>query len=133
MKRKWTFALAILLTVCLARPIPLFSQEDSSKQSQDGEPVYHVGNGVKPPRSTYQPMPEYDDASRKEKQQGVVVLSLIVTKVGGTRDIKIVQSLSPRLDKQAIKAVSQWRFEPATKDGTPVAVKISVETSFRLR
>jgi TPR repeat protein len=36
------------------------------------------------------------------------------------------------LDEQAIEAVSNWRFEPATKDGTPVAVQINVEVNFHL-
>lgn len=36
------------------------------------------------------------------------------------------------LTRRAIDAVRQWRFEPALKDGKPVAAKISVEVSFRL-
>ncbi len=36
------------------------------------------------------------------------------------------------LDDKAIEAVRQWRFAPAIKDGTPVAVQINVEVSFRL-
>jgi outer membrane biosynthesis protein TonB len=29
-----------------------------------------------------------------------------------------------------VDAVKQWRFEPGTKEGKPVAVKISVEIRF---
>jgi TonB family protein len=36
------------------------------------------------------------------------------------------------LDEKAIEAVKNWRFEPAVKDGKPVAVAISVEVDFRL-
>jgi len=36
------------------------------------------------------------------------------------------------LDEKAIAAVNKWRFQPATLDGRPVAVRISVEMSFRL-
>ena len=32
----------------------------------------------------------------------------------------------------AIEAVRQWKFEPAMKDGRPVAVQINVEVNFRL-
>jgi len=87
---------------------------------------------VTPPHPTYQPNPEYDDASRKAKVQGVVVLSMIVTKEGRTANLKIKKSLTPALDQKAIEAVSRWRFDPATKDGKPVAVLIAVETSFHL-
>jgi TonB family protein len=36
------------------------------------------------------------------------------------------------LDEKALEAVRTWRFEPARKDGVPVAVQISVEVNFRL-
>ena len=34
--------------------------------------------------------------------------------------------------EKALDAVRTWRFEPARKDGVPVAVQISVEVNFRL-
>jgi len=34
--------------------------------------------------------------------------------------------------EKALDAVRTWRFEPARKDGVPVAVRISVEVNFRL-
>jgi TonB family protein len=35
------------------------------------------------------------------------------------------------LDEKAVEAVRQWKFEPATLDGTPVAVQATVEVNFR--
>jgi TonB family protein len=46
--------------------------------------------------------------------------------------LKVVKSLDKGLDKQALSAVSTWRFEPATKDGKPVAVHLSTDVTFRL-
>jgi TonB family protein len=57
---------------------------------------------------------------------------MIITKNGQPVDVTVERSLSPNLDAQAIKAVSQWRFSPATKDGDPVAVHMHVEVSFNL-
>ena len=132
MKRMFLAGLALSLMLCMARPTALVGQGNSAKEFQDAEPVYSIGGGVTAPRQTYGPEPEYDAASRKAKTQGLVVLSMIVTKEGRPRDVKIVTSLSAGLDQQAIKAVSQWRFDPATKDGEPVAVKMTVEISFHL-
>ena len=132
MKRSFLSAIAVSLMLCIARPTALVGQGNSAKESQDAETVYSVGHGVTAPRQTYGPEPEYDDASRKAKTQGVVVLSMIVTKEGRTRDVSIVKSLSAHLDQQAIRAVAQWKFDPATKDGTSVAVKMTVEISFHL-
>jgi TonB family protein len=48
------------------------------------------------------------------------------------RDVQITQSLERSLDQQAIAALAKWKFEPATKDGEPVAVRLEIEMSFRL-
>lgn len=97
-----------------------------------GGGVFRVGGGVSPPRAIYQPDPEYSEEARKAKYQGVCVLSVIVGPDGKPRDIKVARSLGLGLDEKAIEAVNQWKFEPAQKDGKPVAVAINVEVTFRL-
>ncbi len=131
MKRKSLITLAIVGAALAAHPFPLHAQNDATKGPAA---VYHVGDdGVTPPRALYTPQPEYDDAARRAKLSGKVLLSMIVTKDGDTRDVKIVKSLSPGLDKNSIEAVSHWKFKPGTKDGKPVAVQLEAETSFRIR
>jgi protein TonB len=97
-----------------------------------GGGVFRVGGGVSAPRATYAPDPEYSEEARKAKYQGVVVLWLIVGPDGRPRDIKVSRQLGMGLDQKAVEAVRNWRFEPATKDGKPVAVQINVEVNFRL-
>jgi protein TonB len=36
------------------------------------------------------------------------------------------------LDEKAIETVKTWKFDPAMKDGKPVAVQIIVEVAFHL-
>ena len=45
---------------------------------------------------------------------------------------QVARSLGMGLDQKAIEAVRKWKFEPAMKDGRPVAVQINVEVNFRL-
>ncbi len=97
-----------------------------------GGGIFRVGGGVSAPRALFAPDPEYSEEARKAKYQGVVVLWLIVGPDGRPRDMKIVRSLGMGLDQKAIEAVRQWKFEPAMKDGKPVAVQINVEVNFRL-
>jgi TonB family protein len=97
-----------------------------------GGGVYRVGGGVSAPRVIYQPDPEYTEEARKAKYQGVVVLWLIVGQDGRTKDIRVSRSLGMGLDQKAVEAVKQWKFEPAKKDGVPVAVQLNVEVNFRL-
>ncbi len=93
---------------------------------------YKVGGGVSAPRPIYAPDPEYSEEARKAKYQGTVVLWLVVGPDGRPRDIRIARSVGLGLDEKAMEAVRTWRFEPARKDGQPVAVQINVEVSFRL-
>lgn len=97
-----------------------------------GGGVFRVGGGVSAPRALATPDPEYSEEARKAKYQGVVVLWLIVDQGGKPRDIRVARSLGMGLDQKAVEAVKNWRFEPAMKDGRPVAVQINVEVNFRL-
>ncbi len=97
-----------------------------------GGGAFRVGGGVSAPRALFAPDPEYSEEARKAKYQGVCVLWLVVGPDGRPRDIKISRSLGLGLDEKAIEAVRNWKFEPALKDGKPVAVQINVEVNFRL-
>jgi TonB family protein len=113
----------------------LASQESSGKnaQSTENDTVYEPGNGLTPPKGVYMPNAEYSEKARKKKISGTVVVGMVVTADGKVRDVKVTQSLEPSLDQQAIAAVQTWKFEPATKDGKPVAVHIHAEITFRIR
>ena len=97
-----------------------------------GGGLFRVGGGVSAPRAIYQPEPEFSEEARKAKYQGVCTLSLIVGADGRPSNIRVASSLGMGLDEKAIEAVKTWRFEPAMKDGHPVAVQIAVEVDFHL-
>jgi TonB family protein len=97
-----------------------------------GGGVFRVGGGVSAPKKIFDPEPEYSEEARKAKFQGTCVLYVVVGPDGRTRDIRVQRTLGLGLDEKAIEAVKQWRFEPAMKDGKPVAVAVSVEVEFRL-
>ncbi len=97
-----------------------------------GGGVFRIGGGVSPPRAVSTPDPEYSEEARKAKYQGTVVLWLIIGADGKPRDIRVSRALGMGLDQKAVDAVRHWVFEPAMKDGKPVAVQMNVEVSFRL-
>lgn len=97
-----------------------------------GGGVFKVGGGVSAPKALDTPDPEYSEEARKAKYQGTCILWLIVDSSGHPQQIKIARSLGMGLDQKAIEAVKRWKFEPAMKDGHPVAVQINVEVNFRL-
>jgi len=98
-----------------------------------GGGVFRPGiGGVTAPRAIYKPDPEYSEEARKAKYQGTVILGMIVDANGRPRGLKVERGLGMGLDEKALEAVRTWKFEPAEKDGKPVAVAISVEVAFRL-
>jgi len=97
-----------------------------------GGGAFRVGGGVSAPKAIYAPDPEYSEEARKVKHMGTVVLWLVVGPDGKPRDIRVLRTLGLGLDEKAIEAVRTWRFEPAMKDGRPVAVQINVEVNFHL-
>jgi TonB family protein len=95
--------------------------------------IYRPGrNGVTQPRVLYDPDPEYSQEARQAKFQGSVILAMVVGPDGKPHSLQVQRSAGMGLDEKALAAVNQWRFQPATLDGRPVAVRISVEVSFRL-
>jgi protein TonB len=97
-----------------------------------GGGVFRVGGGISAPRPVSTPDPEYTEEARRAKYQGTCILGLIVDAEGHPRDIRVTRGVGLGLDQKAIAAVKQWQFQPAMKDGRPVAVLISVEVSFKL-
>lgn len=91
-----------------------------------------VGGMVSGPRAVFAPDPEYTEEARKAKLQGKCVLWLVVGTDGHAHDVRVVHGIGLGLDEKAVEAVKTWKFEPAMKDGKPVAVQINVETTFRL-
>jgi TonB family protein len=94
--------------------------------------IYRTGRGVSAPKPIYQPSPEYGKKSLKAKLEGSVLLDVVVTAEGTTRDVAVKKGLSPDLDQKAVEAVSKWKFAPAMKDGQPVAVRLVVMVDFHL-
>jgi len=97
-----------------------------------GRGISSAGRGVTAPRAIYDPEPEYSEEARRVHFQGVVVLSIVIDQAGHARDIRVARSVGLGLDEKAIEAVKKWKFEPAVKDGHPVAVGVNVEVNFRL-
>ena len=99
-----------------------------------GEAIARISKkeNVIAPVATYTPEPEFSEQARKQGFQGTVVLEVVIDKSGTISRIRIVRGLGMGLDQQAVEAVKTWRFQPARRDGAPVAVEMNIEVSFNL-
>jgi TonB family protein len=97
------------------------------------EPQFQVDKDeTKRPIPVYTPEPEFSEKARRAKYQGTVVLSIVVDRKGNISRVSLLRALGMGLDQNAMEGVTRWRFDPATRNGQPVAVKMNIEVSFNL-
>lgn len=88
---------------------------------------------VTAPEKISSPQPQYTDAARQARIQGVVILQAVVNCHGRVEDVTVLKSLDPGLDRNSVDAVSRWTFRPATQDGKPISVYYNFTVNFRLQ
>ena len=89
--------------------------------------------GVTLPRLLKQYPPRYPTGQvMKDRVQGTVHIEAILTTKGVVGNVRIVQSVDPRLEAAAMEAARRWTFEPAMQDGQPVAFVLIIEMEFLL-
>lgn len=66
---------------------------------------------------------------------GTVWMTAVVLASGAVGAVDVVESLDAEhgLDQRAIDATRQWKFEPGTREGKPVAVEVTIEMTFTLK
>jgi TonB family protein len=98
-----------------------------------GGGLYRIGGSVSAPVLLYHVEAEFSDEARRAKYQGIAMVEIIVDAQGRPQNPRMVRLLGMGLDENAIKAIMQFRFKPAMKDGkTPVPTKITVEVDFHI-
>jgi TonB family protein len=80
------------------------------------------------PKLVYASDPEFPS---RQGAGGVVVVSCVVDANGLPKQVTLSRSLSRAFDKNAVHAVKQYRFEPASFEGTAVPVKVNIEVNFK--
>jgi protein TonB len=105
---------------------------DSAGSGVEGMVPQPLRAGMKPALPIYKFEPEYSEQARKARIQGTVVIEGVIDEKGATRALRVLDGLGFGLDEQAIDAVKQWRFRPATRDGKPLPIVGTFHLTFRL-
>ncbi len=94
--------------------------------------VYRMGSGISAPRLVSRVEPQYTEEARLARLEGVAVYSIEIQPNGMPANIQMLRGVGLGLDQEGIRAILQWRFEPGTKDGTPVPVQAQIEVNWKL-
>ena len=112
------------------------SHEDISNvgdASLDDRTPMRVGGNVTEPIEIHRVKPEYPEAARRARMQGVVILEAIITKYGDVESVRVLRGINPLLDNAAMRAVMQWKYQPATFHGRPIPVYLTATVTFSLQ
>ena len=75
---------------------------------------------------------KYPEAAKQAGISGRVTTIFVVGEDGVIRDVKVVRSVSPELDAEAIRVMSSMpKWKPGKQDGKPVPVRYTVPVNFR--
>lgn len=98
---------------------------------EQGSSRYSNPNDISAPVPVRKVDPKYPSSLMDARVEGEVVLYGIIRSDGSVDSIQLLRSLDPQLDRNAIEALSRWKFSPATRDGAPIDIEAVVHIPFR--
>jgi TonB family protein len=74
--------------------------------------------------------PKYPPTLIRERVEGEVVLYAVIRRDGSVDSIQLVRGIDEQLDANAMDVLSQWKFRPAARQGSPVELEAIVHIPF---
>jgi protein TonB len=99
---------------------------DAATSLASGAPAeapVRVGGNISTPRKTHDVAAVYPEAERQAGVLGAVIVIVEVTigVDGAVSAVKILRGVVPSIDRAAVHAAAQWRYEPVLLNGRPVS------------
>ncbi|HEX6097102.1 MAG TPA: M56 family metallopeptidase [Thermoanaerobaculia bacterium] len=93
--------------------------------------VYPSGtDNLTPPKPVHKVDAVYTSEAKAARIAGVVIVKVTIDAQGNVTDARVLKDLPLGLGQAAVDAVRQWKFEPATLDGKPVATDFNLTVRF---
>lgn len=101
---------------------------------QPPAPPPETGTPDTPPRPILQEEPVFPRAAYSRRIEGYADMEFTVRTDGTTEDIRVVNA-EPKgfFESASQRAVRRWRFEPARRNGKPVAARMQVRLRFEIQ
>lgn len=108
-----------------------------SRTAQSHEPAAAVPAPFTPPvfDAAYleNPAPAYPSLSRRLREEGRVLLRVLVTPAGAAEEVQVrTSSGASRLDAAALETVRRWKFIPARRGAETFPAWVLIPISFKL-
>ena len=103
---------------------------DSKQPSAPATPL-SVGGDVKQAKLIFSVSPVYPTLAKNQHVSGSVMVDALIDPNGRVTTMKVVSGPT-LLQQAAMDALKQWKYQPASLDGKPVAMHLTVTIQFRL-
>lgn len=105
---------------------------ESAELSNEAEDGGDGDGAITPPRRLHGGPPQYTDHARRLGVQGTVILQAIIDRAGRVACTRVLRGVEPTLDRSALNAVKDWRFQPALREGEPVDFVYNLTVNFTI-
>jgi len=108
-----------------------FAELNHDSNSHDSSNDGSNSSDLSQPAATRKVDPAYPTQLMRENVAGTVILYAIIRADGTVANVRVLRSVDGRLDQFASRAIGQWQFQPAMKNGSPVDVEATFQIPFR--
>jgi len=85
-----------------------------------------------PPKPLLQIMPDYPETCKRASIEGTVALLITTDRKGNVENARVISPAQSALNRAAVEAIRQWRFEPVVSKGRRVKTIFYMMVDFRL-
>jgi TonB family protein len=110
----------------------IISALSSPKPPAPATETGYVRSIIQEARLTKSEPPDYPELAKSTHVSGDVVMDAVIDAAGNVKSVRVISG-PPLLQRAAVDALRQWKYEPARLDGQPIAVHLTVTLNFRLR
>ncbi len=121
------------MLILVLRPETLAAFEEEPPAWEAGAVAWDSREPVKPPTRIRFVKPDYPESERQRHATARVIMEIVVDEDGLVRDMRLLQGAPDAFVVSAFRATSQWRYRPASRDGRPVRVYLTVIVEYALR
>jgi protein TonB len=89
-----------------------------------------IGGNILQPMKIFDMRPKYPERSKDAHIGGEVTMEATIGTDGTVREVRVLQSPDPDLERAAVEAVRQWEFSTTFLNCTPIDVQMRVSATF---
>ncbi len=110
-----------------------FALQDRGPTVHPSDYVFELTEIDAPPRPVNRVRPVYPPHARMRRVEGAVTLEFVVGVDGTVRNAAVIRATPEKIfDEAALRAVRRWTFDPGSKAGRPVVVRVRQALAFSL-